>query len=328
MQGDNTVIILYDQENQPAGFTLNGVTYSYIKNLQGDVLKVLDSSGAEVVSYTYDPWGVPTATGDETLISLNPCTYRGYYYDQETGFYYLQSRYYDPAVGRFLNADDPSIVYALARRSKASNLFVYCGNNPVSRKDANGFYWITIVVEGVTLVYLGNSLIHYLYNRTKKIYGYIYNQVSGTASELWFGFFKSSHNGCGWIATYNALLMLGNRINPCDIIGEYELTGAVLFGALGIQPYAITHFFRWRGYKVTVTYDTSKFDTVAKKNKANIVWYWHGKGAHYVALKWNGSAFLGYNTYAQSSGVDIWGTSISGYISGNNWTGCMLISIS
>ena len=62
------------------------------KNLQGDVIRILDEDGAAVVSYTYDPWGVPTVTGSQTIAAINPCSYRGYYYDQETGHYYLQSR--------------------------------------------------------------------------------------------------------------------------------------------------------------------------------------------------------------------------------------------
>ena len=115
------------------------------------------------------------------------------------------------------------------------------------------------------LVYSGNNLVHYIYNRSKAISGYIYNQNTGNASKLWFGFFRSSYNGCGWIATYNATIMLGRRVAPCDIIGEYELTGAILYGVFGIQPYAVSNFFRLRGYKVTVTYNSNKFDQTAKK---------------------------------------------------------------
>lgn len=143
-----------------------------------------------------------------------------------------------------------------------------------------------------------------------------------------FGFYRSSYNGCGWIATYNATIMLGKRVAPADIIGEYELTGAVLYGTFGIQPYAITAFFRNKGYKVTTTYDSSKFDKVAKKNQANIIWFWHSSGAHYVALKRDGTKFVGYNTFNNSSGVDNWGTSISAFLTKYGYTGSILISIS
>ena len=103
--------ILYDSDGEAAGFVLNDTNltslsgiYTYIKNLQGDVLRVVDESGSTVLSYIYDPWGVPTVTGNQTLAELNPCSYRGYY-DWETGYYYLQSRYYDPTIGRFQNID-------------------------------------------------------------------------------------------------------------------------------------------------------------------------------------------------------------------------------
>ena len=85
-----------------AGFELNGTSYYYVYNGQGDVIGILDSSGNRVVTYTYDSWGSPlSVTGSlaSTVGQKNPIRYRGYYYDTETGLYYLQSRYYDPVVG-------------------------------------------------------------------------------------------------------------------------------------------------------------------------------------------------------------------------------------
>ena len=75
----------------------------YVRNLQGDVVKILNTSGGVVATYTYDAWGKVTSSG--SIAQINPIRYRGYYYDTDTGFYYLQSRYYDPAVKRFINAD-------------------------------------------------------------------------------------------------------------------------------------------------------------------------------------------------------------------------------
>ena len=109
-------------------------TYYYITNLQGDVMYLVDSSGNEVAAYDYDPYGkVITSTGD--LAEINPLRYRGYYYDTETGFYYLQSRYYDPEICRFINADS----YASTGQGFLGfNMFAYCNNNPISRVDING----------------------------------------------------------------------------------------------------------------------------------------------------------------------------------------------
>ena len=102
---------------------------------------LLDGQGNCVVEYTYDAWGkVLSKTGSMagTLGNDNPLRYRGYYYDQETGFYYLQSRYYDPATGRFINADDVSFLGA-SGTALSYNLFAYCENNPMNNIDLNGY---------------------------------------------------------------------------------------------------------------------------------------------------------------------------------------------
>jgi RHS repeat-associated protein len=119
------------------GFTLNGTEYFYIRNSQSDIIGILDSNGTQVVSYTYDTWGkLISITGDKVLGEKNPYRYRGYRYDTETGYYYLQSRYYNPEMGRFLNID------ALGGNVGAllsHNIFTYCNNNPANTTDPNGF---------------------------------------------------------------------------------------------------------------------------------------------------------------------------------------------
>lgn len=139
--------------------TWNGVTYYYVYNLQGDVIAILDSAGTAVVNYVYDAWGNLVDTSGYTthpLGTLNPLTYRAYTYDHETGLYYLQSRYYNPEVGRFLNADNyPSTGQGLL----GNNMFAYCGNNPVSRKDDGGEFWNVIV--GAAIGAVVNTVVSY-----------------------------------------------------------------------------------------------------------------------------------------------------------------------
>ena len=113
-----------------------------LTNLQGDVIGLLDTSSQLVAEYSYDPYGnLLTTTNYATsglaseICDLNPLRYRGYYYDAETGFYYLQSRYYDPALGRFINADSYG---STGQGFLGYNMFAYCGNNPVNGKDQNG----------------------------------------------------------------------------------------------------------------------------------------------------------------------------------------------
>ena len=107
-KGSDTIVFLYDEKANRYGFDYNGTKYYYIFNVQGDVIGILNQAGQKIVSYTYDPWGkVLSVDGSEasTIGQINPIRYRGYYYDTETGFYYLQSRYYDPTTRRFLNSD-------------------------------------------------------------------------------------------------------------------------------------------------------------------------------------------------------------------------------
>jgi len=123
-------------------FEYNGQDYYYIKNLQGDVTEIIDSEGNVVVRYEYDAWGYILSitddldnliTGSSHVGIMNPMRYRGYYYDNETGLYYLQSRYYDAEVGRFVSVDEPEIIC-----EGEMNLFAYCYNNPVNLVDLDG----------------------------------------------------------------------------------------------------------------------------------------------------------------------------------------------
>lgn len=145
--GDQTVVLLYDSEGEAVGFSVDGTVYTYVKNLQGDVLRVLDADGAAVVSYSYNPWGVPTVSGDSDLAAINPCSYRSYYYDQETGYYYLQSRYYDPIIGHFLNTDETELLCTDQGSITQYNLFLYCQNNAISNSDPTGYGTLTIVLK-------------------------------------------------------------------------------------------------------------------------------------------------------------------------------------
>ena len=118
--------------------TASPVTYYYVTNMQGDVVKLVRANGTTVASYAYDAWGrVTTATG--SMAEVNPIRYRGYYFDEEIGMYYLMSRFYDPGIRRFINADAFLNTHS---GSTGYNMFAYCGNNPVRRIDFFGFNWL------------------------------------------------------------------------------------------------------------------------------------------------------------------------------------------
>ena len=106
--GDDELHFFYDAQNRPAVVVYNNVPYAYVKNLQGDVIAILDAAGNVVVSYVYDAWGAPIGKSGsmaETLGTVQPFRYRGYVFDEETGLYYLRSRYYNAERCRFVNAD-------------------------------------------------------------------------------------------------------------------------------------------------------------------------------------------------------------------------------
>ena len=137
----NTLDFAYDAQGLPFSLTYNGTKYYYITNLQGDVMYLINSSGAKVASYTYDPYGKLTLSSGSMAL-INPLRYRSYYYDSETGFYYLHSRYYDPAVCRFLNAD----TYASTGQGfMGFNMFSYCNNDPIKNLDQQGTFLGTLV---------------------------------------------------------------------------------------------------------------------------------------------------------------------------------------
>ena len=140
--------------------------YHYFKNLQGDIVGIVDGNGKMAAAYRYDAWGnhkvydgnFRERHDTDFIGNINPFRYRGYYYDAETGLYYLQSRYYDPAFGRFINADDPAVLLDEdAGIIGGLNLYAYCNNNPVIFTDPSGYsaallgFLIAGLIAGVTV---------------------------------------------------------------------------------------------------------------------------------------------------------------------------------
>lgn len=139
--GSNTLIPLYDNEDSVCGILYNDEPFYFLKNQQGDIIAITDKSGKTVAKYSYDAWGACTVAQDSSAVaiaSINPYRYRGYYFDIETGLYYLQSRYYDPSVGRFVNADDSNYVL-LGELETTPNLYAYCTNDSIQNSDYTGY---------------------------------------------------------------------------------------------------------------------------------------------------------------------------------------------
>ncbi|MBQ3604305.1 MAG: RHS repeat protein [Clostridia bacterium] len=147
--GTTTLHFIYDENDEIIGFAKltadSSEMYYYVKNLQGDVYAIVNSNGTVVAEYLYDAWGYLleiTGSQADTLGILNPIRYRGYYYDTETGYYYLQSRYYDPLWGRFINADS---YIKIGFYYSTANMMPYCNNNPIIYTDPTGHMSVTLL---------------------------------------------------------------------------------------------------------------------------------------------------------------------------------------
>ena len=150
-EGGERMDFLYDEKGTPFAFEYQEKMYFYQTNLQGDIIGIVDSKGSQVVVYRYDAWGEVLVSSDASgfgLAQINPLRYRGYYYDQETGLYYLQTRYYDPKVRRFLNADDASVLTKDPEQLTEKNLYAYCDDNPVMYRDDTGMFDIVSGIFG------------------------------------------------------------------------------------------------------------------------------------------------------------------------------------
>ena len=212
--GSNRMHFTYDSLG-PASVTYNGVKYFYLKNAQGDVTGLVNASGTQVVSYTYDPWGAPMSTGGTmaaTLGAVNPLRYRGYVYDTETGLYYLSSRYYNPVWGRFINADTAAVVAASPDKANwDKNLFAYCDNDPVNRKDDGGEFWHIIAAGAI------NGAISAINNAVTQIH------EKGSDNFDWGQVFIAAAFGCAnGVLTSCGVFSFGAVIALSGVLGAAE----------------------------------------------------------------------------------------------------------
>ncbi len=165
--GGNTLTPLYDNENSVCGILYNNVPYYFIKNLQGDVIAMVDKNAQTVARYTYDAWGkvlsVKDANGDlidanDHIATINPFRYRCYYYDTEIDLYYTASRYYNPSLARFVNYDDARTL-TINETILIKNLQAYCLNNPVNYTDITGYVVTPANVIGAVIGVVGGAIL-------------------------------------------------------------------------------------------------------------------------------------------------------------------------
>ena len=181
-QGSNELHFFYDAQNKPAVVVFTGTPYSYVKNLQGDIVAILDSAGSIVVQYKYDAWGrqigCDVAAGNSNasaLSTLNPFRYRGYVYDEETGLYYLRSRFYNASIGRFLITDNG---IGTGIKLLTAHPYSYAKNTPICTIDTDGTdaYWLTDIDH---VFGFGHTSLLIEDSRTNKWYYFYWGAQSG-----------------------------------------------------------------------------------------------------------------------------------------------------
>ena len=294
-----TLCFFYDQQGNRVGMAdSSNHFYYYIYNVQGDVIALADAStGKLVVTYTYDAWGKLVKLEDTTANSVgtqNPFRYRGYYYDTETSLYYLQTRYYDPEVGRFINAD--AFTSTDISGALSANMFAYCENRPTIGSDPTG-EWVHIAIGaavGVASLYISDVLFNLAngesfassLTKTSSLSDYCVAAASGALSATGIGAIGSSIVNASISGTAYMVNEYANGRNP-DVVqmGKTMLESGVsaLIGGKGAD-----------GKKLTGIYKTSKLKLkTAVSNKKTNMYKEKIKTVRKSAIKSSISTFLG-----------------------------------
>ncbi len=302
-----TLFFYYDTENSPVALSYNGKMFYYVKNLQGDIVKILDEDGNEKANYVYNAWGNILSQSNDELSSINPLRYRGYVYDEDTAMYYLQTRYYDPTTGRFINADDTAFISS-SGTAIGDNIYTYCENDPVNNVDYTGQWYhnLSSYYKAHKKMYEGYpdawQAFCTRYNKLKKRYkdnrsalgrfsGYIYGQKNKKVKNLKYG----SNNatvagvGCELIAIYNTLKRLGKFQYFYQVMLEAEMNDMDMFGGIwGTKPLGIAGYFDFHKIKRDMYQGESTFDRFIKSiKKAKIA----------IISLWNDHFYNGIHTY-------------------------------
>ena len=301
-KGSTTLFFYYDDSGNPTSFSDGTNMYYYVKNIQGDIIKIVSSTGAVVANYAYNVWGellsVKDSFGnsitDQTSIAfLNPLRYRGYVYDDETGLYYLQSRYYDPVTCRFINAD----LYFETKSGTplSTNMFAYCENNAINKFDGNGkgAYWIQASYDVGTM---GHTSL--LIEAGKNYWWYFYwgmdsiqllfigntslNKINKNVNRILTAYKKYYNLNIGDANLYNkALYFKGNFYNSYDQL-QYMMKRYSYYRHIRLYEFRFNNQMDDNEYNKIKTYNNYEFRKKYNRTSSH-VWY-NGKKRPYSLL--------------------------------------------
>ncbi len=285
--------------------------YLFAKNLQGDVVAmylITVEPPRLIATYEYDEWGKVKTVRDATgailtnpahLANRNPFRYRSYHYDTETGFYYLQSRYYDPIISRFINADSYG---STGQAFLGTNMFAYCLNNPVNAIDQSGY--LANKMTGMTDTGVP-------WKKSTSVYGIITGQGLSQYRDIPFGWSTIGESGCAAVATHNMMTLIGKGDSLWVTLFDYQ-SHHISDRYLGIWPDEIGAFLRRNQIKYTGTSSIQEMEKLMQNGGVAMLTFWNAstsigsvripdvsQGAHTVALTSDGSgSIMVYNAYS------------------------------
>ena len=258
MKNDNGKFIFHYILNKLVGFEYTNSSgtkeYLYIRNIQGDITSIIDTEGNIICTYAYDGYGnhiVLDENGNEdtsltSIGHLNPFRYRGYYFDEESGLYYLNSRYYDPETGRFISPDILTILDETKGQINGLNLYMYCRNNPIMYIDSNGCFAISFgaLLSGILIgVGIGASIgfISAAYSDYKDdgilfngdLLNYIGSILGGAISGAGIGLASTLGAGLGMaLISGEALIVFGASLSGSTAL-SIAAVGSFISGMVG-----------------------------------------------------------------------------------------------
>ena len=319
-----TLFFYYDTENSPVALSYKGNMFYYVKNLQGDIVKILDEDGQEKANYVYNAWGNILSQSNDELSSINPLRYSGYVYDEDTAMYYLQTRYYDPTTGRFINADDTAFISS-SGTAIGDNIYTYCENDPVNNVDYTGqwFHNLKAYKKYCDEMKNNDKMRHeykvrmeqydyfkkrYRYNKKKlgHYYGYVFGQGYNPVCKLLYGGAGNNlgYNGCGVIAIYNALIYLGKRQDLTQVLLEAEMNGLPWrAGNWGTRWEGVQSYFKNHHISCTKYETLDKLRKNIHKYKITILYVrneWK-LSRHYYCIFRNGKKYYSINEYNENT---------------------------
>lgn len=190
-RGENIIHYIYNDVDNLIGFIYQNQIYFYVKNLQNDIIKIVNSNFVDVAKYEYDGYGniIRITDGNGNIVNnnnshianVNPFRYRSYYYDSETNLYYLNNRYYSPLWCRFISPDS---LLAITDNYLSNNLYVFALNNPINYYDEDGKFWKKIKQVFNKIIETGKKIINNIRSEGKKVINKIFGSESTATTKV------------------------------------------------------------------------------------------------------------------------------------------------